>query len=189
MAHQYPALITQRLRLQPLELADAPAIEAIFPQWEIVRYLTALIPWPFPPGETERFLREVALPAIAKGREWQWSIRRLAEPDTLIGIMHLRDGESDHRGFWLDPRWQRQGYMTEACAAATAFWFEVLGRPVLRAPKAAANVASRRISERSGMRLVGVEEREYVAGRMDAEIWEITAEEWRARSRKQSASL
>jgi RimJ/RimL family protein N-acetyltransferase len=53
----------------------------------------------------------------------------------------------------------------------------------LRAPKAAANIASRRISEKQGMRLVGTEEREYVSGRLLTEIWEITAEEWRARKR------
>ncbi len=29
---------TERLILKPLELADAPQIQAHFPQWEIVRY-------------------------------------------------------------------------------------------------------------------------------------------------------
>jgi RimJ/RimL family protein N-acetyltransferase len=52
---------------------------------------------------------------------------------------------------------------------------------VVRAPKAIVNTASRRISEKSGMRIVAVEERDYVAGRLMAEIWEITAEEWRLR--------
>ncbi len=39
--------------------------------------------------------------------------------------------------------------MTEACEAVTDFWFNTLKFPVLRAPKAAANTASRRISEKS----------------------------------------
>jgi RimJ/RimL family protein N-acetyltransferase len=71
--------------------------------------------------------------------------------------------------------------MTEACEAVTDFWFNTLKFPVLRAPKAVANTASRRISEESGMRLVAREEREYVSGRLPSEIWEITAEEWTAR--------
>ncbi len=71
--------------------------------------------------------------------------------------------------------------MTEGCDAVTEFWFNTLKFPRLRVPKAAANIASRRISERSGMRLVGLEERNYVSGRLPAEIWEITAEEWNAR--------
>jgi RimJ/RimL family protein N-acetyltransferase len=52
---------------------------------------------------------------------------------------------------------------------------------VLRAPKAVANVASRRISEKTGMRLIATLERDYISGRLPAEIWEITAEEWRAK--------
>ena len=93
-------------------------------------------------------------------------------------------GEAFNRGFWIAPEFQGRGLMTEACEAVTAFWFEVLGMPVLRAPKAVANVGSRRISEKSGMRVVRVEEREYVSGRLLSEIWEITAAEWRERSVK-----
>ena len=52
---------------------------------------------------------------------------------------------------------------------------------------AAANIASRRVSEKQGMRVVVTDERDYVSGRMAAEIWEITAEEWnQRRSRHES---
>jgi hypothetical protein len=44
--------------------------------------------------------------------------------------------------------------MSEACVWANDFWFGTLGFQVLRATKkAAANTASRRISEKHGMRL------------------------------------
>jgi [ribosomal protein S5]-alanine N-acetyltransferase len=55
---------------------------------------------------------------------------------------------------------------------------------VLRVTKAVANVASSRISEKSGMRIVAMEERDYVSGRLPTEIWEIKAEEWNARSKR-----
>jgi RimJ/RimL family protein N-acetyltransferase len=71
--------------------------------------------------------------------------------------------------------------MSEACDAATDYWFGTLGFPLLRVPKAAANVASRRISEKQGMRVVETKEGDYVSGRLPTEVWEITAEEWRAR--------
>jgi RimJ/RimL family protein N-acetyltransferase len=51
-----------------------------------------------------------------------------------------------------------------------------------RVPKAAANIASRRISEKSGMRIIQVEERDHVSGRLPCEVWEITAEEWHRRA-------
>jgi ribosomal-protein-alanine N-acetyltransferase len=71
--------------------------------------------------------------------------------------------------------------MTEAASAVTDYWFDVLQFLLLRVPKAAPNLASRRISERQGMRLAGTEERDYVFGRYLTEIQEITAAEWKAR--------
>jgi len=50
---------------------------------------------------------------------------------------------------------------------------------VLRVSKAVPNLASIRVSERMGMRLVGQGEKEYVSGRLPNQIWEITADEWR----------
>lgn len=173
-----PTLTTRRLILRPLELADAPAIQALFPQWEIVRYLASRVPWPYPEDGALSFMRDVSMPAMAEGREWHWSIRPLGAPGTLIGVITLSDEADNNRGFWLDPHWQRQGLMQEACEAVTGYWFEVLQRPVLRAPKAVPNLASRRISERGGMRLVEVADKDYVSGRLPSELWEITREEW-----------
>ncbi len=176
-----PTLETSRLILRPLELADAEQAQTLFPQWEIVRYLRNIVPWPYPPDGAYKFYRDVALPAVERGDEWYWMIRLKSYPGQLIGAISLTRGKDDNRGFWLGPRWQGQGLMTEAAEVVTDYWFNVLKFPILRVPKAAANVASCRISEKQGMRLVGQEEREYVSGRLLTEIWEITAEEWRAR--------
>ncbi len=89
-------------------------------------------------------------------------------------------GENNNRGFWLGLQWQRQGLMTEAVEAVTDYWFDELGFSVMRVPKAVVNIASRRISEKNGMRVVAMEERDYVSGRFLTDIWETTAEEWRA---------
>ncbi|HKF48112.1 MAG TPA: GNAT family N-acetyltransferase [Terracidiphilus sp.] len=170
---------TARLILKPLGLEDAPQIQALFPQWDVVRYLNAVVPWPYPPDGAERFLREMAIPKMERGESWHWTLRPIEEQERIIGSIGLIAGEEDNRGFWLVPEWRGRGLMSEACAWACDFWFDVLGFERLRVPKAAANVASRRISERQGMHLVRVEERDYVSGRLRSEIWEITAEEWR----------
>ena len=93
----------------------------------------------------------------------------------------LFDNATNNRGFWLGLPWQRQGLMTEACEVVTDYWFDVLGFPLLRVPKAISNESSRRISEAQGMRVVERGERDYVSGRLPTEIWEITAEEWARR--------
>jgi RimJ/RimL family protein N-acetyltransferase len=59
------------------------------------------------------------------------------------------------------------------------FWFDALGFSVMRVPKAIANITSRRISEKNGMRVIALEEKDYVSGRLPTEIWELTAEDWR----------
>jgi RimJ/RimL family protein N-acetyltransferase len=171
---------TERLLLRPLSLADAPQIQRLFPQWEVVKYLANKVPWPYPPDGAEAFLRELALPQMERGEAWHWTLRLLSDPEWIIGAINLILGEEDNRGFWLDPAHRGQGYMTEACAWVNDFWFDTLGQTRLRAPKAVVNDGSRRLSERMGMHVVRTEDRDYVSGRLPSEIWEITAEEWRA---------
>ena len=178
-----PALETSRLVLRPLELADAEQAQALFPHWEIVRYIRNAVPWPYPPDGAYNFYRDVTLPAVARGDEWAWTLRLKAAPDKLIGAISLFRSETDNRGFWLGLPWQRQGLMTEACEIVTGYWFEALKFPVLRVPKAIANAGSRRISERQGMRVIAREDRDYVSGRLPSEIWEITAQEWLQRKK------
>lgn len=174
---------TRRLLLRPLEIADAEQTQSLFGKWEIVRLLSDEVPWPFPPDGALTYYRDVALPAMERGDEWHWTLRLKTNPSLLIGSIGLTKKGNINRGFWIGEQWQGQGLMTEACDAVTEYWFNVLKFPVLRVPKAIANTASRRISERQGMRVIATEERGYVSGRLPTEIWEITAEEWNARKR------
>ena len=183
-----PELETQRLRLRPLAVEDAEQVQELFPQWEIVRYLNAVVPWPYPADGALTFIRDNALPAIARGELWYWTLRPKTTAEQVIGAITLSTKAEENRGFWLDPRWQRRGLMMEACDTVTEYWFEVLRRPLLRVPKAIANEASRRISVKQGMRIVSLEERDYVSGRLPSETWEITAEEWRRRKQERLAN-
>ena len=181
MSAAVPILTTPRLILRPVELADAEAVQAVFPQWDIVQFLTTKVPWPYPADGSLTFIRDMALPAMAKGEEWHWTIRPKSAPEKLIGAISLMDRPGDNRGFWLNPAWQGKGYMAEASTVVTDFWFDVLGKPVLQVPKARINNRSRRISEVTGMRVIATYERDYVGGRLLAEVWEITRDEWHTR--------
>src|ERR1700753_1717119 len=139
-----PTLETDRLRLRPVELADADPIQAICPRWKLVKYLANKVRWPYPPDGALTFLRDIALPAVERGDEWIWTIRRKEDPGNLIGMISRTKTENMQRGVW----------MTEACDAVTDCWFETLELPVLRAPKAIENEGSRRISEKQGMRII-----------------------------------
>lgn len=177
-------LETKRLILRPLRLEDAARTQEIFPHWEVVKFLNAIVPWPYPEGGALAFCRDVALPAMERGESWFWTLRLKESPAEHIGSISLMRRENNNRGFWMGIPWQGRGLMTEAVAVVNDYWFDVLGMSVLRAPKAIGNAASRRISEKTGMRMVGTEMRDYVSGRFLSEIWEITAEEWRKRRGK-----
>lgn len=179
-----PPLETERLLLKPLVPEDAEQIQRVFPRWEIVRYLVASVPWPYPEGAAAHYVNNVALTAAAKGEGWFWTLRRKAAPEVLIGVICLMDIRDNNRGFWLVPEWQGQGLMSEACEAVNEFWFETLDKPVLRAPKAVLNQRSVNLSSRGGMRLVRTEKADYVAGRLDSALWEIGREAWRNRRKR-----
>ncbi|WP_353065735.1 GNAT family N-acetyltransferase [Tunturibacter psychrotolerans] len=175
-----PALDTPRLSLRPLELTDAAQVQPLFARWEIVKQLNAKVPWPFPDDGVHTFYRDSALPAIARGQEFHWMLRRKNDPEQrVIGSITLKLNGDKNRGFWIAREWQRLGLMTEAAAEVTRFWFQDLNQPVLRVIKARDNAASRAISLRQGMRIIAETEGDYVSGRLPSEQWELTFEDWR----------
>jgi RimJ/RimL family protein N-acetyltransferase len=173
-----PRLQTERLLLVPLSLEDAPAVQKLFPHWEIVRFLNNRVPWPYPEDGALSYIRDAALPAVARGTEWHWTLRLKTSPEQVIGNISLMTEPGNNRGFWLHPDWQGHGYMSEACKVINRQWFEVMGQTLMQVPKAAQNNASKRISMKEGMRLVDTREDEFVGGKMMTEIWEMTKEEW-----------
>ena len=70
-----PDLETERLLLRPLQLEDAQQTQPLFAQWEVVQFLNARVPWPYPPDGVRTFYRDVALPAVERGDEWAWTLR------------------------------------------------------------------------------------------------------------------
>src|SRR5260370_17500984 len=102
---------------------------------------------------------------MERGEAREWTRRLKTAAEEIIGAIDLRTKENENRGFWLGLPWQRQGLMSDACEVVTDFWFEGLKFPVLRAPKSVQNAASRRISEKQGMRLIAIEELQYASAR------------------------
>src|ERR1700712_2295533 len=105
------ALKTAQLVLLPLTNSDAPAIQRAFANWEIVRWMTDRVRWPYPEDGATAFLKDIALPAMLKGEAWHWSIRPRVHPDLLVGVISLQEQPDDNRGFWLDQAWQGRGLM------------------------------------------------------------------------------
>ena len=186
-----PVLKTQRLILRPVRTKDAPVIQRRFPNWEIVRYLNANIPWPYPPDGAASHI-EACLGEMERGEKAHWAIIPRSGPADLIGRIDLwpDDGVShDQRGFWLDPEYQRQGLMTEAAERVTAYAFLELGWPHLWLSNAQDNHASRRIKEKQGARLVDLMIGRHVGGTGPVMVWQLLREDWLARQPLPSKNL
>ena len=167
-----PILSTARLVLRPLALEDVAAIQQLFPHWEVVRWLHATVPWPFPANGAETNVRE-CLEKCARGERFDWAICLKERPDQLIGRINLRpdDGARDQRGFWLGQDYWGQGLMTEAARAVTEYAFNDLGWSYLWLTNAEGNLASHRVKEKQGARIVDRVPRRFVSGDGIAEIW------------------
>jgi [ribosomal protein S5]-alanine N-acetyltransferase len=148
---QTPVIETQRLILRPLALSDAPAIQRYFNNWNVIKNLATVVPWPYPGDGTETFIRR-ELAKIAAGEEiYQWVLVLRPGDGEAIGNINFRpraEGRKGNRGFWLAEPYWNQGLMTEAIAAVNDFAFLTLGLGNFYVCNAPSNVASRRSSRR-----------------------------------------
>lgn len=178
-----PVLETPRLVLRPVRSKDAPVIQRRFPQWEVVRWLDAKIPWPYPADGAAAYVA-TCLEEMARRKKSHWAIIPKSGPADLIGIIDLwpDDGVSrSQRGFWLDPEFQGKGLMTEAAERVTEYAFCDLGWPHLWLTNAQDNHPSRRLKERQGARLVDLMIGEHVGGKGPRMVWLLTQEDWTGR--------
>lgn len=180
-----PALDTPRLTLRPLRYEDAPEIQVLFPHWDIVRWLLAAVPWPYPADGAESFVRE-SLERCARGERFIWAICLKDRRGLLIGLIELwaDDGSRDQRGFWIASEYQGRGFATEAAERVTEYAFMGLRWPHLWLSNAEGNVGSRRVKEKQGAELVGREPRRFVCGQGMREVWLLRREAWLARAER-----
>ena len=162
-------------------MEDAPQIQRLFPHWEMLQWMSAAIPWPYPEDGARTHL-ETTLPKIAAGQEYDWALTLKSEgDDQLIGIISLYPEGEDNRGFWLAQAYWGRGLMKEATLAINDFAFEALEMPHLTLNNAEPNTASHRLKESSGAKIVAVnDDVPYVGGRFREIRWRLTRDDWKA---------
>jgi ribosomal-protein-alanine N-acetyltransferase len=184
-----PVLHSARLTLRPVRLEDGPAMQKRFPQWEVVRYLNARTPWPYPADGGQIHARRCVDESLER-KNFTWAITLKGGDDELIGLISVRpdDGVSrEQRGFWIDPEFWGKGLMTEAAELVTEYAFVELGWPHLWLDNAEANTGSHRIKEKQGARIVErVPDAAWVSGPGVKVVWLLTREDWQARREEMS---
>jgi ribosomal-protein-alanine N-acetyltransferase len=179
-----PTFETKRLILRPVVESDAISWQKHFDDYEVIRNLSAHVPWPYPKDGVLSFLKSSILPTQGKD-QWVWGLFLKEAPDELVGVVHLwREGRPEHRGFWLSRKHWGKGLMTEAVEPVMDHAFDELNFNVLVFANAAGNIGSRRIKEKTGARLLRVEPAKFVDPKfIEHEVWELRKEDWKLRKR------
>lgn len=176
-------MLPERLLAGPVALrhftaADASQVQLLAGEREVAES-TALIPHPYPDGAAAAWIATLG-PARAAGVEYTYAITESGD-DLLIGAIGLRPGPSEHEsfGYWVGrPYWNR-GYATAAAQAMIVLAFELLDLDELTASHLARNVASGRVMEKCGMRLLRAETRGHRGMPEEFCIRGITRDAWR----------
>jgi [ribosomal protein S5]-alanine N-acetyltransferase len=148
-----PGLDTPRLRLDPLEDADAGGLFDVFSDAQAMRF------WDSPPHRYVDETRDLA-EALRRSAHAAWTVR-LAPRGEPAGLVYLLDGPTGTPGLGYILRrdlWGR-GLAVEACRAALGFGFDVLGLDPVETWVDARNAASLGVARRLGF----VEERRFMA--------------------------
>ena len=173
-------LETPRLHLRPVSVEDCPAIQKYFNNWDIIKYIGAEVPWPYPDDGARHYVDDI-LKKAASSSTYLWGLALKDAQNEIIGAIEYRleDDEDDNRGFWLGEPFWGQGLMTEAVIATQDYVFAELNVERLIVKNAESNEGSRVIKMRCGAEKIGRIPGKYHSGDLWEEVWEIRRERWK----------
>ncbi len=176
-------LKTRALRLRPLKLSDASAIQEAASVRKIADTMISL-PHPYPAGEAERYLARQQ-DERETGQSFTFVIEQQAE-GLFCGLVEVRDIDREHSqaelSFWLSVKAWGQGYMSEVVQEVVRYVFEDFGINRLYAYHMTRNPASGRVLKKNGFKQEGLlRQRVLKWGQFeDVAIWAILRHEWLA---------
>ena len=152
-----PALTTERLRLDPLAVADAPEMTAVLADQRLYTFVGGEPP---SVAAVERQYRSwLAGPRLDDEAWLNWIVRLRASGEAIghaQATWMKRSGAADI-AWVIGTRWQRRGYATEA-AQAVIDWLESQGVATITAHVHPDHIASARAAERAGLHRTDVAE-------------------------------
>jgi [ribosomal protein S5]-alanine N-acetyltransferase len=175
-----PDLVTDRLVLRELTLADAAGVAAGAGDRRVAQYLMQ-VPSPYPIALARRW--------VMHRIEW-WEIGRgvtfavtLPGESALLGTVSLRRYLRDRRaelGYWLAASAWGRGFATEAARATVDFGFRQLGLARVYAQVLAGNRGSLRVLDKLGMVNEGVKRQHVSKARRlhDVVLYGLLRDEW-----------
>ena len=120
-------LQTQRLKLRPLDLLDAPEIARLIADWDVIRWLTSP-PYPYALSDAELFLSH-------GDRTNCFAVDLCGDfGDKFVGVVStssLKNSPQHELGYWLGKPYWGRGIMSEATAAVVEDCFACKTEPLV----------------------------------------------------------
>lgn len=163
------ALVTARLRLTPLDPADAPTMVAVLADPDLYAFTGGEPPTL---GELDaRYLAQVAGPQEADDERWLNWIVRLADTGQPVGFVQatVRGGDADV-AWVIGTDWQRHGFAREA-ATAMCRWLRGRGVSSITAHIDPSHDRSEGVAAAIGMRPTGAVDAD------GEQIWTLASEQ------------
>lgn len=116
-----PVIIeTERLRLRPLTIEDAPKVQQFLDDPKVAAQLPS-VPHPLPEGGAEEWI-------LSSSPDLMFAVvgRRTGAFGGMIGL-HLEEGNRAQLGGWCGKPYRLNGYATEALHAIVRYGYEELG--------------------------------------------------------------
>ncbi|MDO8907417.1 MAG: GNAT family N-acetyltransferase [Pseudohongiella sp.] len=151
---EQPTLATERLRLRPYRLDDAPRIKKLAGERDVAE-MTRTIPHPYPEGEAERWIQQQPM-AWQNGSSVTFAVTLRNKDETIgtVGLFNRQDREAEI-GYWIGVPFQGEGYCTEAVEALIGFGIAELGVTRFYASHLKRNPASGAVLRNAGLRKIG----------------------------------
>lgn len=182
---QQPILYSQRLRLRPFSLEDAPRVTELLQTPEISDN-TLNFPYPYEHHMAVTWIEGLRI-NFESGLGFNSAID-LRDTGVLIGTIGLHiSSRHSHAGigYWLGRDYWNGGYMTEAASTLFEYAFEVLGLHRIYCDHFVRNPASGRVMQKLGMTYEGTLRQHYRKGDgyEDVATYGILRDEWLKRER------
>lgn len=147
----FPTLETERLRLRCFELSDAPYVQVLLNDPEVIGTMIDLS-LPFSLADAQTMIAN-GHRAFQEGSAYVFAITRRSNGD-LVGYADIEVQAAHRRGeiaYWIGKPYWWQGYATEAAKAIIRFGFEDLGLNRIYAFVLTRNTASAHVLQKAGL--------------------------------------
>ena len=152
----FPDVIeTERLTLRPFGMQDLDGHVEILSNWEVTKWLSTNVPFPFTRADGEKAIAE-AIRDFEEGRTIRYALTDKETGRHVGGILVFSETPETEIGYWLHPDFWGKGLGTEILKAVISAGFDGGIITCFVAQTAAQNVGSRRILEKVGFKHAGI---------------------------------